>query len=117
MDRFFWQIAYLGVVLAILFVPFAAGRLLLRRLRSGAIGRLRSIGLYALVVLAPAALYLGVFFAVVGIEELTGSALIPEEIGRSLLLVVGFGLLVWLLALVIYAIVAYRAARLPKRGG
>lgn len=111
MDRLFWQIVYWGVLLAILVVPFAAGRVLLRRLRSGAVGRLWSIGLYALATLAPPALYLSVFFALVGIEELTGSALIPEEIGRSLLLVVSFGLLVWLLALVIYVIGAYRATR------
>lgn len=92
----------------ILIVPVAAGRTLLRRTRAGVISRLKGIGLYALTVLSPTLLYLGVFFAMVGIEELTGKAVIPEEIGRSLLVVVGFGLLVWLSALVIYIIAAFR---------
>lgn len=117
MDRILWQVVYAGFLLAILIVPFMAGRVLLRRIRSAASTRLRSIGLYALVVLTPPALYLGAFFVFVGIEELTGSALIPEEIGRSLLLVVGFGLLVWLLALVIFMIAACRTARSTGSGG
>ncbi len=111
MDRIFWQMFYVGFLLTILIVPVVAGRALLRRTRAGAISRLKGVGLYALRVLSPTLLYLGVFFAMVGIEELTGSAIIPEEIGRSLLIVVGFGLLVWLLALVIYVIAALRAVR------
>jgi len=106
MDRLFWQALYVGFLLAILIVPVAAGRALLRRTRAGVISRLKGVGLYALAVLSPPFLYLGMFFAMVGIEELTGAAIIPEEIARSLLLVVGFGLLVWILALVIYAIAA-----------
>ena len=108
MDRIFWQVFYVGFLLAILIVPVVAGRVLLRRSRAGAIGRLKGVGFYALAVLSPILLYLGVFFAMVGIEELTGKAIIPEEIGRSLLIVVGFGLLVWLSALVIYIIAAFR---------
>jgi hypothetical protein len=94
MDGFLWQLFYVGFLLAILIVPVAAGRVLLRRTRTGAIGRLQGVGLYALAVLSPPLLYLGVFFAMVGIEELTGATIIAEEIGRALLLVVGFGLLV-----------------------
>jgi hypothetical protein len=111
MERVFWQFFYVGFLLAILIVPVAAGRVLLRRTRAGAISGLKGFWLFALAVLSPSLLYLGVFFALVGIEELTGGALIPEEIGRSLLFVVGFGLLVWLLSMLIYAIVAFRAVR------
>jgi hypothetical protein len=111
MDRIFWQLFYVVFLLAILIVPVVAGRVLLRRTRNGTISGLMGFLLFALVVLSPSLLYLGVFFAMVGIEELTGAAIIPEEVGRSLLLVLGFGLLVWLLASVIYAIVAFRAAR------
>ena len=109
----FWQLAYFVFLSTTLVVPFAAGRVLLCRIRSGATSLRRSIGLYALAVIAPPVLYLGVFFAAVGIEELTGTALIPEEIARSLLLGVAFGLLVWLLALLIFAMAAFRAARPP----
>jgi len=81
----------------------------LRRVRAGRMGKLKAIALYGIAALAPTALYVAFFFALVGIEELTGAALIPEGMGRSFLFVVGFGLLVWLLVLIPFAVMIARA--------
>ena len=96
-------------LVAILVVPVVAWHVLLPRMRAGTISPLRGFGLYALASLSPTMLYLGFFFALVGIEELTGAALIPEGVGRSLLLVLAFGLFGWLCAALSFAIAASRA--------
>ena len=54
----------------------------------------RAIGLYAIYAAAPIILYGAVFMALVGIEELSGKALVGEGYARSLLLVIGGGLVV-----------------------
>ena len=109
MSQVFWQIVYLGALAAVVGVPIAVLLKALRRVRSGRISKLKAIALYGLAALAPTALYVAFFFSLVGLEELTGAALIPEEMGRSFLFVVGFGLLVWLLALIPFAVLIARA--------
>ena len=104
MGRILWQVVYLGSIAAIVAVPIAVLFMALRRVRTGRIGKLKAIALYGLAALSPTVLYVAFFFALVGIEELTGAALIAEEIGRSFLIVVGFGLLVWLLVLIPFAV-------------
>ena len=107
--RILWQVIYLGMVLAFVAVPIALFRAALRRVRAGRTGKLKALAVFGLAALSPTALYVALFFALVGLEELTGEALIAEEIGRSFLIVVGFGLLVWLLALIPYAVRIVRA--------
>jgi len=109
MGRFLWQFAYLGFLAAFLAVPVAAFLKAQRGVRLGRMSKLKAVLLYALGSLAPTVLYVALFFSLVGIEELTGAALIPEEIGRSFLIVVGLGLAVWLLALVPCAVLIVRA--------
>ena len=111
MGRLLLQMIPPACLVAILGVPVAAWHFLLPRIRGGTISSLRGFGLYALASLSPTILYLGFFFALVGIEELTGAALIPEEMGRSLLLLLAFGLFVWLWAVLFFAIAATRARR------
>jgi hypothetical protein len=96
---------------ATLAVPVVAWRALLPRMRAGTISSLRGFALYALAALSPTMLYLGFFFAMVGLEELTGAALISEGTGRILLFVLAFGLFVWLCAVLSFAIAARRANR------
>ena len=109
MGQIFWQILYFGFLAAILGVPIMMCRAALRRVRAGRMGRLKAFVLCSLAALAPTLLYVAFFFALVGIEELTGAALIPEGMGRSFLIVVGFGLLVWFLVLVPFAVLIARA--------
>ena len=109
-----WQLAYFAFVVAVIGVPIVAIRALLRKMRSGRISKLMGFVIYGVVALSPTALYALLFFSLVGIEEMTGAALIPEGIARTFLIVVGFGLLVWLLALLSFAVVAARA-NIPEK--
>ena len=104
-----WQILYLGFVAGILAVPILVCRAALGRVRAGRTGKLKAFVFYGLAALSPTALYVAFFFALVGIEELTGSALVSEGMGRSFLIVVGFGLLVWLLVLIPFTVLIARA--------
>lgn len=109
MSQMYWQIVYLGAVAAIVGVPVAILLTALGRVRAGRTGKLKAFVLGGLAALSPTALYVAFFFALVGIEELTGAALIAEGMGRSFLIVVGFGLLVWLLVLIPFAALIARA--------
>ena len=109
MSQIFWQIVYLGIVAAILGVPIMICRAALSRVRAGRTSKRRALVLSGLAALSPTALYVAFFFALVGLEELTGAALIAEGIGRSFLIVVGLGLLVWLLVFIPFAVLIARA--------
>jgi hypothetical protein len=108
MSRALWSSAYILFLIATVSAPIVAIRAGLRRIRSGRIGRLKGFLLYGLAALSPTVVYVALFFALVGIEELTGAALIAEEVGRSFLIVIGFGLLVWLLALIPFTVLVAR---------
>jgi len=109
MIQMFWQIVYLGALAAVVGVPVVILLKALRKVRAGRSGRLKAFVLYGLAALSPTVLYVAFFFALVGIEELTGAALIAEGMGRSFLIVVGFGLMVWFLVLIPFAVVIARA--------
>lgn len=109
MSRILWQIVYFGFLAAFLAVPVAVFLRVLRGVRAGRTSKPKAVLLYTLGSLLPTVLYVVLFFSLVGIEELTGAALIAEEIGRSFLIVVGLGLAVWLLALVPCAVLIARA--------
>jgi hypothetical protein len=109
LERIFWQFVYFGVLLAVLALPAFVFIVQLGRVRAGFCGKWKAFLLSGLAALAPTALYVGFFFALVGLEEVTGAALIAEGIGRSFLIVVGFGLLVWLLVFIPFAVLIARA--------
>lgn len=113
MSRALWSLAYILFLMAFVGGPIVAIRAGLRRMRRERIGRLKGFLLYGLAALSPTVLYVALFFALVGIEELTGTALIAEEIGRSFLIVVAFGLLMWLLVLIPFAVLAARVKTSP----
>lgn len=104
-----------AVLLGIPLVPMAAGTVLLRRTRAGSIGRGRGIGLYAAIAISPTVLFAAGLLTTVGIETWTDRALIREEMARSALLVVGFGLAVWLVSLIVYVIAVFRGVHPSPR--
>ena len=80
-----------------LFVPFCVFLTLLapiasfvwqfRRVRRGLISRFKAIVLYAAYSAVPVLMYFGIFFALVGIEELMNTSLVGEGYARSLMIV------------------------------
>ena len=74
-----------------------------RKARAGALSKGAAIGRFAFVAVLPSLAYLGLFFAIIGLEEVTGAALIPEEMGRGFLPGLGIGLLVWIAGLVAFS--------------
>ncbi len=108
MMRMFWQSVYLTFIVAVFAVPIVAFRVVLRKMRTGLTSNLSGLAMYGVVALSPTIVYIWLFLSMVGIEELYGVPLIEEEIGRTFLLVVAFGVSVWLVALVPFAVVAAR---------
>ena len=49
--------------------------------------------------------YVVFFFGLIGIEEVAHVGLIPESLGRSFLLVTGLGVIIWLVASIIFGVV------------
>jgi len=90
-------------VLAVILVPIASAVVLRRRVSGGRISKGRACGLFAALALSPVAFYLGFFFALVGLEELTKQALISEGLGRGVVLVVAAGVLVAAFSMVAFA--------------
>ena len=97
------QLVHMGFLVAFVAVPILVFRRAVRQVRAGRSGRIKAFLLGSLIALSPTVGYAVYFFALVGIEELSGKALIPEETARSFLIVVGLGLVVWLLGLIPFA--------------
>lgn len=62
-----------------------AWRSLRRRLRSGSLTKLGAVVRYSAWALAPLVALAALFFGVIGLEEVTGAALLPEPLGRATL--------------------------------
>jgi branched-subunit amino acid permease len=86
-------------LLLFIVVPILAFVHYRRRYLTRSISKLSAIGRFALVALLPGLFYVGLSFAMLGLEEATGTALISEEMARSFLLMLGIAFLVWLVAL------------------
>lgn len=78
-----------------------------RRVRNGERGRGRGVLLFVAYSLLPIAAYILGFFALVGIEEVSGAALIGESFARTLPFAVGIGLLEVLLLTIVFSIVIF----------
>ena len=70
-----------------LLAPFASFVWQFHRVRRGLISRLKAIVLYAAYSTVPVLMYFGIFFALVGIEELLNTSLVGEGYARSLMIV------------------------------
>ncbi len=94
------------LALGVLLVPLAVFARQLRNVRRGRRSRLGGTLAFAVFASLPVVLYVGVFMALVGIEELTGTALIDEGYARSLLIVAVGGLGAVALGTLLFAVVA-----------
>ena len=77
----------------------------LRRIRRGLTSRLKGITIYAGWSAVPVLAYVGLFFALVGAEEVFDASLIGEGYARSLMILGGGGLAWVALGTVIFSIV------------
>jgi len=76
-------------------------------LKTGKNTKIKAIGLYAAYTIMPIILYGAVFITLVGIEELTNTAIISEEYARSLLFVIAGGIAVTIVTTLILSIVVF----------
>lgn len=91
--------------LALLIVPIYTFVVLLRRVKHKVLSRARAFAYYLGWVSSPIALFILLFLGAVGVEEVTGIALVTEGLGRGLLILLALGLAVWLLASMVFATV------------
>jgi hypothetical protein len=74
-------------LLLILLAPIASFVWQFHRVRRGLSSRFKAIFLYAAYSAVPVLMYLGIFLALVGVEELLNTSLVGEVYARSLLIV------------------------------
>ncbi len=92
------------VELAMIVVPLYGFFTLLTRVRKGMLARTSALGRYAGIVIAPTVLYAVFFFALVGFEELTRMSILTEGLGRSFFLIVGLGLVIWVVSMLAFTL-------------
>ena len=93
------------ILILMLVAPIVSFVWQLRRIRRGLTSRLKGITIYAGWSAVPALAYVGLFFALVGAEELFDASLIGEGYARSLMILGGGGLAWVALGTVIFSIV------------
>lgn len=71
------------------------------RVKRGVITKARALGQYAVLVIAPVVFYALFFFALIGLHEYTDIDLLPEILGRTFIIVIALGILVWIISVLI----------------
>lgn len=82
-----------------------------KKVMAGKSAKGKAIGTYAAYTIAPVILYGAAFFALVGVEEFTNTAIIGEGYARSLLFVMAGGVAVVLLATLVFSLVVLAMKR------
>ena len=90
--------------LSMLVVPIYAFIRLYSRIKQGVLKKPRAILYYAGIVVTPIVLYSLFFFGLVGLEEISDFNLVSEGLARSFIIVIGLGLIIWLVALLIFSL-------------
>lgn len=90
--------------LLILLMPIFGFIAFWRRIKQKALTKARGFLYYSLLVISPVVTYTVLFFGLVGLEEMTHTALLSEGLARSFLIMIGFGLIVCLVSLAIFGI-------------
>ena len=90
--------------LSMLVVPIYTFITLLLRVKRGVMEKLRAIRYFACIVIIPVILYGLFFFVLVNLEEIAQINLITEGLARSFLVVIGTGLIIWLVTLIIFGV-------------
>jgi len=91
-----------------------AWRRLRGRVVAGDVTRFGGVVRYGGWAFAPLLLYVGFFFGLVGLEELSGAAIIPEPVGRATLPVAALLLGVALLGSLSFSILCALFWRVPR---
>ena len=73
-----------------------------RRVKQKVLTKARAFLYYTGLVISPVAIYTVLFLGLIGIEEVTKVAIITEGLARSVFILVGFGLVVWLVSMIIF---------------
>ena len=79
----------------------------IKTLKTGKNTKIKAIGLYVTYMIVPIILYGVVFITLVGIEELTNTAIINEEYARSLLFLIVGGIAVTIVTTLVFSIVVF----------
>jgi len=74
------------------------------RVKRGIMEKFRAIRYYAGIVIIPILLYGIFFFVLVSLEQVAQIDLVTEELARSFFLVIGIGLIIWLVSLLIFSV-------------
>jgi len=90
--------------LSMLVVPIYTFITLLLRVKRGVDEKPRAIRFYAGIVISPIILYGLFFFGLIVIEELAKIDLVTEGLARSFFIVIGIGLIIWLVSLIVFSL-------------
>ena len=95
-----WVIPVYEVLM--LLVPVCGFIVFRRRVKHKVLTKARAFLYYTGLVISPVAIYTIFFLGLVGLEEVSQAAIITEELARSSLILIGLGLVVWLVSLIIF---------------
>ena len=95
-----WVVSVYEVLL--LLVPVYGFIVFRRRVKHKVLTKARAFVYYTGLVIAPVVMYTILFLGLVGLEEAAKTAIITEELARSALILIGLGLVVWLVSLIIF---------------
>jgi hypothetical protein len=90
--------------LSMLVVPIYTFITFFLRVKRGVMEKFRAIRYYAGFVIIPVILYGLFFFVLVSLEEIAKINLVTEEFARSFFVVIGIGIIIWLVSLVVFGI-------------
>ena len=97
-----WAVPVFEVVM--LALPVYAFITLYRRVKGGVLKKSRAMWRYASIVIAPIILYVLFFFALVGFEALSHINVITEGLARTILILIGLGLTIWLVSIIVFGV-------------
>ena len=97
-----WAVPVFEVVM--LALPVYAFITLYRRVKGGVLKKSRAMWRYASIVIAPIILYVLFFFALVGFEALSHINVITEGLARTILILIGLGLAIWLVSIIVFGV-------------
>lgn len=91
--------------LSILLVTIFGFIVFQRRVKQRELTKTRGFLYYSGLTISPVVIYIVFFFVLVGLEEVINTAILPEGLGRSFLILIGFGIIIWLISLIIFGVV------------
>jgi hypothetical protein len=95
-----WVVPVYGVLM--LLVPVYGFISFRQRVKHKVLTKARAFLYFTGFVISPVAIYAIFFLVLVGLEEVAKTAIITEGLARSVLILIGLGLVVWLVSLIIF---------------